>query len=72
MQAKEIWNRLRLVDIKKEERDLLVLKLMTLLTGKFVDISLKHDGSRIIQSLYKYGSPAQRSAITKVFPCCCL
>ena len=57
------------MDIKKEERDLLVLKLMTLLAGKFVDISMKHDGSRIIQTLYKYGTPAQRSAISKVRRC---
>ena len=49
------------MDIKKEERDLLVLKLMTLLTGKFVDISMKHDGSRIIQTLYKYGAAMQSS-----------
>lgn len=57
---------MRLVDLEKEERDLLVLKLMTLLKGKVVDISLKHDGSRIIQSLYKYGNAEQRSALTKV------
>lgn len=64
--AKEMWNRLRLVDLEKSERDLLVLKLMKLLSGKVVDISLKHDGSRIIQTLYKYGTPEQRSAMTKV------
>lgn len=39
---------------------------MKLLSGKIVDICLKHDGSRIIQSLYKYGTPEQRSSITKV------
>ena len=38
--AKEMWNRLRLVDLEKSERDLLVLKLMKLLSGKVVDISL--------------------------------
>lgn len=38
---------------------------MTLLKGKVVDISLKHDGSRIIQSLYKYGTAEQRSSLTK-------
>ena len=64
--AKEMWNRLRLVDLENSERDLLVLKLMKLLSGKVVDISLKHDGSRIIQTLYKYGTPEQRSAMTKV------
>ena len=48
---------------------MLVLKLMKLLSGKVVDICLKHDGSRIIQSLYKYGSPEQRSALTKVVVC---
>ena len=60
-----MWNRLRLVDLEKSERDLLVLKLMKLLSGKVVDISLKHDGSRIIQTLYKYGTPEQRSAMTR-------
>lgn len=57
---------MRLTDIPKEEREVLVLKLMKLLSGKIVDICLKHDGSRIIQSLYKYGTPEQRSSITKV------
>ena len=45
---------------------MLVLKLMKLLSGKMVDICLKHDGSRIIQSLYKYGTPEQPSSIPKV------
>lgn len=62
--AKEIWNRLRLIDLDKKEREVLVLKLTKLLGGKVVDICLKHDGSRIIQSLYKYGTPEQRSALT--------
>ena len=48
----------------KKEREVLVLKLTKLLGGKVVDICLKHDGSRIIQSLYKYGTPEQRSALT--------
>ena len=38
---------------------------MKLLSGKIVDISLKHDGSRIIQTLYKYGTAEQRSSITQ-------
>ena len=58
-----------MIDIPKDEREVLVLKLMKLLSGKVVDICLKHDGSRIIQSLYKYGSPEQRSALTKVVVC---
>ena len=62
--AKEIWTRLRLIDLDKKEREVLVLKLTKLLGGKVVDICLKHDGSRIIQSLYKYGTPEQRSALT--------
>lgn len=37
---------------------------MKLLGGKVVDICLKHDGSRIIQTLYKYGTPEQRSSLT--------
>ena len=53
------------MDLEKKERDVLVLKLMKLLSGKIVDISLKHDGSRIIQTLYKYGTAEQRSSITK-------
>ena len=64
-----LYGSICLSDIPKEEREVLVLKLMKLLSGKIVDICLKHDGSRIIQSLYKYGTPEQRSSITKVLIC---
>lgn len=62
-QAKEIWNKLRKKDNDKKEVDAMVAELMVLFEGKFQEVVLKHDASRVVQSLIQFGSPDQRKLI---------
>ncbi|KAJ0396191.1 hypothetical protein ATCC90586_004401 [Pythium insidiosum] len=61
--AKEIWNIIRERDVEKTKRTKLVDELFELVKGKVHDIAAKHDASRVIQALLKFGSPTQRSAV---------
>ncbi|ETW01611.1 hypothetical protein H310_06245 [Aphanomyces invadans] len=63
--AKEIWNIIRERDLDKAKRVPLVDELFHLVTGKIHDVAAKHDASRVIQSLLKYGTPAHRSSAIK-------
>jgi pumilio homology domain family member 6 len=60
--AKEIWNIIRERDVEKSKRTKLVEELFHLVKGKVYDIAAKHDASRVIQALLKFGSPLQRSS----------
>ncbi|TMW60567.1 hypothetical protein Poli38472_000609 [Pythium oligandrum] len=59
--AKEIWNIIRERDVEKGKRTKLVDELAELVQGKVYDIAAKHDASRVIQALLKFGSPKQRT-----------
>ena len=61
--GKEIWNKLREKNNEKEEIDSMVAELMTLFDGKMKEVVLKHDASRIVQSLIQFGSAEQRLKI---------
>ncbi|OQR91384.1 hypothetical protein ACHHYP_04735 [Achlya hypogyna] len=63
--AKEIWNIIRERNVPKEKRTALCDELYGLVQGKIYDVAAKHDASRVIQSLLKFGSPAQRSGAVK-------
>lgn len=62
-EAKKIWNQARQKELKQEERSRLVAKLMSTVSGRVRELSMKHDASRIVQTLIKYGSHDARSQI---------
>jgi pumilio homology domain family member 6 len=55
-EAKEIWNKLRQKDLEKDVRDGYVTKIMDLIKGKIWEIVSRHDASRVIQTIFQYGS----------------
>lgn len=57
------WDVARRLDTPKEKRQEALEKLFTSFTGKFKDLILKHEGSRVVQTCVKHGSPAQRRQI---------
>lgn len=57
------WDIARRLDTPKEKRQEALDKLFTSFTGKFKDLILKHEGSRVVQTCVKHGSPAQRRQI---------
>lgn len=59
--AKQIWNIIRERDVEKTKRATLVEELFTLVKGKIYEVAAKHDASRVIQALLKYGAPAHRT-----------
>ncbi|KAK3814555.1 MAG: armadillo-type protein [Linnemannia elongata] len=61
--AKKLWERLRLKELPKPERQQVMKEMMELITGKVQEIIFKHDMSRIIQSCLKHGNEAQRNVI---------
>ncbi|KAG0267409.1 pumilio domain member 6 [Mortierella polycephala] len=61
--AKKLWEKLRLKELPKEERQQVMKEMMALITGKVQDIIFKHDMSRIIQSCLKHGNEVQRNVI---------
>ncbi|KAF8968678.1 pumilio domain member 6 [Entomortierella lignicola] len=61
--AKKLWEKLRLKELPKAERQAVMKDMMALITGKVQEIIFKHDMSRIIQSCLKHGNEAQRNVI---------
>lgn len=61
--AKKLWEKVRRRDLPAAERAAPLKELFALLTGKFKEIIVKHDASRMIQTCVKYGSPEQRLQI---------
>ncbi|KAF8590688.1 ARM repeat-containing protein [Ramaria rubella] len=77
-EAKRIWAQARQKDREhknkgtgakrdgnKEERRAKIKELMDLVRGHVLDLVLKHDASRIIQTIIKYGTPAERLEVAK-------
>lgn len=54
---------MRQKNVSFEERKQHVKKLMDMVRGKVQEIVFKHDASRIIQSIVKYGDSKQRNDI---------
>ena len=61
--AKRLWEKVRRRDLPAAERAGPLKELFALLNGKFKEIIVKHDASRMIQTCVKYGSPEQRLQI---------
>ena len=62
-QAKKLWMPIAKKATPSDTRAKLMDEMMSLITGQIEDLVFKHDASRIIQSLLKYGSSAQRNTI---------
>lgn len=65
-QIKQIWERLRVkTGIKPAERKKLVEEIWAICKDEIKNLILKHDASRIIQTLFKYADKDKRVVITK-------
>lgn len=61
--AKKLWEKVRRRDLPTAERAVPLSELFALLNGKFKEVIVKHDASRMIQTCVKYGNPEQRLQI---------
>jgi pumilio family protein 6 len=61
--AKRQWALARRIDIPAPERRKDVAALMSVIRGHVREVVLKHDASRIVQTVVKYGTPAERDEI---------
>ncbi|KAG5359954.1 Pumilio-like proteiny domain family member 6 [Yarrowia sp. C11] len=65
-QIKQIWERLRMkTGVKPAERKQLVEEIWAISKNDIKNLILKHDASRIIQTLFKYADKEKREIITK-------
>ncbi|KAJ3771595.1 armadillo-type protein [Lentinula raphanica] len=62
-EAKRVWALARSQTISAKERKKHITELMNVVRGKVKLIVFKHDASRIIQTLVKYGGKAEREEI---------
>lgn len=65
IRGKKVWEQIRRKDIKKDEKKKLIAELCDLMRGKVKELVFKHDASRIVQTVVKYGDKAQREEIAK-------
>lgn len=61
--AKRIWSLVRQKNIAVTERQKHIRDLMGVIRGRVKDIVFKHDASRIVQSVVKYGGQKERDEI---------
>jgi pumilio family protein 6 len=63
--AKELWNKLRVKTNTAEQNEEMMEKLMELLTGKFNQVALQHDASRVVQAAIQFSNDNQRQTIIR-------
>jgi pumilio family protein 6 len=61
--AKRAWSLARQKAISKEKRASHIASLVGIVHGKIQDIVFKHDASRIVQTIVKWGDQHQRNEI---------
>lgn len=61
--AKRVWSMARQKNISTTERKKHIKELMDVIRGKVKDIVFKHDASRIVQTVVKYGGQKERDEI---------
>lgn len=64
-EAKRIWALARSTTISSTQRQKHVVELMDVIRGKVKEIVFKHDASRIVQTLVKYGGKKEREEIAE-------
>ncbi|KAF8344939.1 armadillo-type protein [Amanita rubescens] len=62
-EAKRVWSLARQKNVPTAERQTHIQDLMTVIRGHVKDFVLKHDASRIVQTIVKYGNQKERSEI---------
>jgi pumilio family protein 6 len=62
---KQLWNKIRDRSITDTQRTTILNNLLTSISNHIIDISLRHDASRIIQTIIQYGNDSQREIILK-------
>lgn len=60
--AKRVWNLARQKNIGAERKPH-INELMDIVRGRVKDIVFKHDASRIVQTIVRWGSPKQREEV---------
>ena len=63
VEAKGLWNKLRLKSNTTEETNELMQQVMKLIRGKVNQIALQHDASRVVQAAVQFGSDRQRKEL---------
>ncbi|OSD07729.1 ARM repeat-containing protein [Trametes coccinea BRFM310] len=63
--AKRAWTLARQKNLSKEERNKHIHELMDIIRGKVKDIVFKHDASRIVQTVVKWGGQKERNEIAE-------
>ncbi|KAK7438043.1 Pumilio y domain member 6 [Stygiomarasmius scandens] len=63
--AKSLWALARAQNISSSERQKHIKNLMECIRGKIKDIVFKHDASRIVQTIVKYGGKDDREEIAR-------
>ncbi|RXW23535.1 hypothetical protein EST38_g2307 [Candolleomyces aberdarensis] len=63
VEAKRVWSLARAKNIPTAERQKHVKDLMSVIRGKVKDIVFKHDASRIVQTIVKYGGQKERDEV---------
>lgn len=64
-EAKRVWAQARRTDITPAERKTHVDALMDIVRGHVKELVLKHDASRIIQTLVKRGTTREREEVAR-------
>lgn len=62
-EAKKAWSLARQKNITKNERTKYINALMEIIRGRVKEIVFKHDASRIVQTVVKYGGQKERNEI---------
>ncbi|KNE62412.1 hypothetical protein AMAG_07634 [Allomyces macrogynus ATCC 38327] len=62
---KKQWERLRRHDLPSEDRETLMTQMMEQAKGRITELIFKHDASRIVQCMVKYGNEEQRQQIAQ-------
>ena len=60
---KEFWNSARVKTLSKEDREALIAEMMRSVTGRILQVTLRHDASRAVQCILQFGSVQQRRLI---------
>ncbi|KAL6929443.1 hypothetical protein ACO0SA_000845 [Hanseniaspora valbyensis] len=62
---KKLWEKLRAKDTNKKEKTKLCDEIWELASDSIADLVLKHDASRVVQSLIKYSDVKKRDTVVK-------
>jgi pumilio family protein 6 len=60
LEAKTLWNKIRVKTNTPDEIKKMVEQIMTLIRGKVNEIALQHDASRVVQAAIQFGNDEQR------------